>query len=74
MCAVNDRDGCHYAYSLGGYHADEDERTVIQADTHGGPFFRSTPIDIHCLDFGVCVCCPEVCGVLIVRCPDSEVS
>jgi hypothetical protein len=51
VCTLRDKDGCYYAYSLGGYHADDDERTVIQADTLGGPFFKSSPIDVHCLDY-----------------------
>ena len=39
-------------YSLGGYHADDDKRTVMEADTRGGPVFRSSPIDVYCLDPG----------------------
>ncbi len=38
--------------SPGGYHADDDERTVLQADTIGGPFFRRAPIDVHTMDVG----------------------
>ena len=52
MCTLRDKDNDYYAYSLGGYHADDDERTVMQADTLGGPFFASSPIDVHCLDYG----------------------
>ena len=52
VCTLHDNDDSDYVYSLGGYHADDDERTVLQADTHGGPVFRSSPIDVHCLDYG----------------------
>ena len=52
VASHRDADGSYYLYSVGGYHADDDERTVVQADTAGGPFFRSSPIDIHCLDVG----------------------
>lgn len=45
-------DGEWYAYSFGGYHADDDERTVLEADNSGGPFFKSTPIDVHRFDMG----------------------
>ena len=47
-----DADGEWYAYSFGGYHADDDERTVLEADNSGGPFFKSTPIDVHRFDMG----------------------
>ena len=52
VAVCGDPSGDYSLYSLGGYHADDDERTVIQADTMGGPFFRSSPIDVHCLDVG----------------------
>ena len=39
-------------YSFGGYHADDDQRTVRQADSQGGPLFTSQPIDVHCCDCG----------------------
>ena len=45
-------DGEWYAYSFGGYHADDDERTVLEADNSGGPFFKSTPLDVHRFDMG----------------------
>ena len=54
VAAHRDADGSYYLYSVGGYHADDDERTVVQADMAGGPFFKSSPIDIHCLDVGKC--------------------
>ena len=47
-----DDNGDYYTYSFGGYHADDDERTVIQADSHGGPYFKSSPIDVHVCDVG----------------------
>ena len=60
VASHRDADGSYYLYSVGGYHADDDERTVVQADTAGGPFFRSSPIDIHCLDVGKPLpCCPK---------------
>lgn len=52
-----DHGGGKYVFSVGGYHADDDERTVLQADTLGGPFFRSSPIDVHCMDVGACIVC-----------------
>ena len=52
VSSCQDLNGDAYLHSLGGYHADDDERTVIQADTIGGPFFRRSPIDVHCLDVG----------------------
>ena len=63
VCPLRDKDGGHFAYSLGGYHADEDDRTVIQADTQGGPFFKSSPIDIHCLDYGWCTVFLVPCSI-----------
>lgn len=45
-----DEKGDWYTYSFGGYHAEDDERSVIQADSHGGPLFKSSPIDVHCCD------------------------
>lgn len=45
-------EGEWYTYSFGGYHADDDERTVIQADSHGGPIFKSSPIDVYACDVG----------------------
>ena len=47
-----DADGEWYTYSFGGYHADDDERTVLEADNSGGPFFKSTPIDVHKFEMG----------------------
>ena len=41
-----------YIYSFGGYHVDDDDRTVLQADSQGGPTFRSSPIDVHACDVG----------------------
>ena len=52
VCSCTNARGENYAFSFGGYHADDDERTVNQADTLGGPFFKSTPIDVHCLHYG----------------------
>ena len=50
--ALRDTDGEWYTYSFGGYHADDDERTVLEADNSGGPFFKSTPIDVHRFEMG----------------------
>ena len=50
VIVFRDANGEWYTYSFGGYHADDDERTVIQADAAGGPFFKSSPIDVHCCD------------------------
>jgi len=47
-----DEKGDWYAYSFGGYHADDDERTVLQADSQGGAYFKSSPIDVHICDVG----------------------
>ena len=47
-----DADDEWYTYSFGGYHADDDERTVLEADNSGGPFFKSTPIDVHRFEMG----------------------
>ena len=55
VAAHTDDNGDYYLYSIGGYHADDDERTVVQADMAGGPFFRSSPIDVHCLDVGMLI-------------------
>ncbi|KAL5474818.1 hypothetical protein EMCRGX_G026835 [Ephydatia muelleri] len=52
VAAYSDACGNSYMYSVGGYHADDDQRTVLQADSIGGPFFRRSPIDIHCMDIG----------------------
>ena len=38
--------------SFGGYHVDDDDRTVLQADSQGGPIFRSSPIDVYACDVG----------------------
>ena len=57
---LRDADGDWYAYSFGGYHADDDERTVLEADNSGGPFFKSTPIDVHRFEMGktaTCILC-----------------
>ena len=52
VAAHQDEEGEWYSFALGGYHASDDQRTVIQADQQGGPFFKSTPIDVHCLEMG----------------------
>ena len=49
---LRDADGEWFTYSFGGYHADDDERTVLEADNSGGPFFKSTPIDVHRFEMG----------------------
>ena len=41
-----------YVFSFGGYHADDDQRTVRQADSVGGPVFSSQPIDVQFCDCG----------------------
>lgn len=61
-----DSNGDWYTYSFGGYHADDDERTVLQADSQGGPFFKSNPIDIHCCDVGMLVDVSR-CKVKVVK-------
>ena len=48
-----DDDGDWYAYSFGGYHADDDERT----DTRGrkvddNPYLKRSPIDVDVCDVG----------------------
>ena len=52
VASYSDTCGNSYMYSVGGYHADDDQRTVLQADSIGGPFFRRSPIDVHCMDIG----------------------
>ncbi len=52
-----DDNGDWYTFSFGGYHADDEERSAKQADSHGGPLFggplfRSKPIDVHVCDVG----------------------
>jgi hypothetical protein len=52
VCTLRDKDWSYPTYALGGYHADEDKRTIVNADnTHSGQFFKSAPIDVHCLDY-----------------------
>lgn len=65
-------DGEWCAYSFGGYHADDDERTVLEADNSGGPFFKSTPIDVHRFEMGkphVHVCMVGFAAVLCMVTP-----
>lgn len=50
VAAHQNSDGEWYVYSFGGYHADDDQRTVRQADSQGGPIFCSQPIDVHCCE------------------------
>ena len=54
---LRDADGEWFTYSFGGYHADDDERTVLEADNSGGPFFKSTPIDVHRFEMGKATAC-----------------
>ena len=68
VAAHTDENGDYYLYSIGGYHADDDERTVVQADMAGGPFFRSSPIDVHCLDVGTLT---FICDVSVTSFPDE---
>ena len=60
---VRDADGEWNTYSFGGYHADDDERTVLEADNSGGPFFKSTPIDVHRFEMGKTAKCVHVATV-----------
>ena len=58
VASCTDACGNSYMYSVGGYHADDDQRTVLQADSIGGPFFKRSPIDVHSMDVGkVCLLC-----------------
>lgn len=52
VASYTDACGNSCMYSVGGYHADDDQRTVLQADSIGGPFFKRSPIDVHCMDIG----------------------
>ena len=46
-------EGKRYMYSIGGYHATEDERTKHLLEGDPTPFFHTGPIDVNCLDLGM---------------------
>ena len=52
LCYLRNGNGEWYTYMFGGYHVDDDDRTVLQADSQGGPTFKSAPIDVHACDVG----------------------
>ena len=50
--AYTAKDGSRYMYSIGGYHASEEERAKSKAEDESSPHFNTGPIDVYRMDVG----------------------
>ena len=53
-------DGSRYMYSIGGYHASEEDRAKTKEEDDSSPHFSTGPIDVHRMDVGTYVHVHEI--------------